>query len=217
MKKNIFIKIFVAVLVLVLLGLVVFFYLKYKNSSQGEIINLTGKISKFMILPDEIPTIATVTDKEKLMAQPFFKNADNGDKVLIFMTAAKAILYRPKIDKVIEVASVQSLTEETNLTPSPVKEKIIPKVVIYNGTTTSGLASVVEKKVVSTFPEVSIVKKGNAIRRDYSETLVVDLTGNNNDLVIKMASNFGARVVTIPEGEDKPDGDILLILGQKHP
>lgn len=206
--------------VMVLLGLLIFFYSKYqtyKNSGQAEVKNLTGKISEFMILPEEIPTIATVTDKNKLEAQPFFKSAENGDKVLIFTTAAKAILYRPKIGKIIEVASVQSPTSGINVVPSPVVEKVITKVVIYNGTTTSGLASVVEKKVLSTFPEVSIVKKTNAAKKDYSETLVVDLTGNNGDLAIKMASSFGAKVATLPSGEDKPEADILLILGQKHP
>ncbi len=220
MKKNIFIKIFLAILIVALIGLVVFFYSRYqrlKNSGELEIKDLTGKISRFMVLPDEVPTIATVTDKNKLAEQPFFKNAEDGDKVLIFSTAAKAILFRPKLGKVIEVASIQSVSETTEVAPTVTPEKTVFKVALYNGTTTTGLASTVEGKIVSTFPEVSIIKKSNAVKKDYAETLVVDLTGTNSDLAIKIASSFGAKVTALPDGEKAPEADILLILGQKHP
>ncbi|MBI5357887.1 hypothetical protein HZB74_03515 [Candidatus Saccharibacteria bacterium] len=54
----------------------------------------------------EEPTIATVQDVSKLQNQAFFKNAQNGDKVLIYSQAKKAILYRPSTDKIIEVGPV---------------------------------------------------------------------------------------------------------------
>ena len=55
---------------------------------------------------EEIPTIATVTDLEKLGNQPFFKNAQLEDKVLIYTNAGKVILYRPGEDRVVEVGTV---------------------------------------------------------------------------------------------------------------
>jgi hypothetical protein len=62
-----------------------------------------------MVLPaDETPTIATVSDPEKLKDQPFFANAKKGDKVLIFSNSAKAILYSPTEDKIVEVAPINS-------------------------------------------------------------------------------------------------------------
>jgi hypothetical protein len=57
-----------------------------------------------MTLPTEKPTIATVENTKKLTSQAFFKNARNGDKVLMYTQTKKAILYRPSEDKVIEVA-----------------------------------------------------------------------------------------------------------------
>jgi hypothetical protein len=102
-------------LVLVLLaGLSIYFYRQWKEVkvgktgvSQDEINNITKKIGKFMDLPaDEAPTLATVSDREKLKDQPFFAKAQNGDKVLIYTQSQKAILYRPAENKVIEVINL---------------------------------------------------------------------------------------------------------------
>lgn len=72
---------------------------------KEEAEDLVQQVGKLLILPtNEQPTIATVTDIEKLRAQPFFKNAKTGDKVLIYTNAKKAILYDVLNNKVIEVA-----------------------------------------------------------------------------------------------------------------
>lgn len=65
------------------------------------------RVSRIMVLPtNEEPTLATVTDLSKLKDQPFFANAQDGDKVLIYPRSLKAILYSPSKDKIIEVSSV---------------------------------------------------------------------------------------------------------------
>ena len=62
-------------------------------------------VSKLMVLPtDETPTMATVSDPEKLKNQAFFVNAKVGDKVLIYTKARKAILFSPSQNKIIEVS-----------------------------------------------------------------------------------------------------------------
>jgi hypothetical protein len=50
--------------------------------------------------------VATVSDASKLQSQQFFAKAQNGDKVLIFTNAKRAVLYRPSTNKVIEYAPV---------------------------------------------------------------------------------------------------------------
>lgn len=67
---------------------------------------LKAKVGLLVELPDEQPTIATVSDVSKLQTQPFFAKAQNGDKVLIFTNARRAVLYRPSTNKVIEYAPV---------------------------------------------------------------------------------------------------------------
>ena len=74
--------------------------------AQEETNTLVKKVSEFLTLPDEQPTLATVTDPKLLRDQPFFAQAQTGDKVLIYALAKKAILYRPSTNKVIEVAPI---------------------------------------------------------------------------------------------------------------
>lgn len=73
----------------------------------NEIKKLVADISAFIVLPtDEIPTLATVSDPSKLKDQKFFANAEVGDKVLIYPTSQKAILWRPSTKKIVEISSI---------------------------------------------------------------------------------------------------------------
>lgn len=78
---------------------------------------LTDQVGKLIMLPtDEQPTIATVTDASKLKDQPFFKNAVDGDKVLIYVKARKAILFDVAKNVIVDVAPVN--LAQDNAAPS---------------------------------------------------------------------------------------------------
>lgn len=77
-----------------------------QKSAQIETENLKQAVSKLVELPKGTPTVATVVDSNKLKKQAFFKNASNGDRVLLYTDAKKAILYRPSTNKVIEIAPI---------------------------------------------------------------------------------------------------------------
>jgi hypothetical protein len=64
---------------------------------------LKDKVSKIIQLPDETPTIAEVKteDLDKLKTQEFFRDIKNGDKILIFSKAQKAVVYRESENRVI--------------------------------------------------------------------------------------------------------------------
>jgi hypothetical protein len=72
--------------------------------AQTEVESITQKVGLLMDIPNETPTIASISDASKLRDQQFFVKAMNDDKVLIFTKAQKAILYRPSTNKIIEVA-----------------------------------------------------------------------------------------------------------------
>lgn len=72
--------------------------------AQEDVQSLVDEVGKLMLLPNEAPTVATVTDPTQLQGQPFFVNAKTGDKVLIYAAARKAILYSPSEKRIVEVA-----------------------------------------------------------------------------------------------------------------
>ncbi len=109
--KNIII-VLVAMLAASLIG-GVYFYKKAnadpQKIAQEELNDTIAAVSRLMVLPsNETPTMATVTDPEKLKDQRFFVNAKRGDRVLIYTLAGKAILYSPTLNKIIEVAPVNT-------------------------------------------------------------------------------------------------------------
>lgn len=80
---------------------------KEQASQADEARQLSQEVGKLIELPNnETPTIATVVDAEKVNNQAFFKDAQNGDKVLLYASSSKAILYRPSTQKIIEVAPI---------------------------------------------------------------------------------------------------------------
>lgn len=73
---------------------------------QKQSNDLITKVGVLMKLPaGETPTVAAVSDAAAAKQQsPFFANAANGDKVLLYVKAGEAILYRPSTNKIILVA-----------------------------------------------------------------------------------------------------------------
>lgn len=228
-------------------GVAGYFYYQYKHVAAGpanetvEITKLTDEIGSVMILPqDEVPTLATVTDTEKLADQPFFQKAQNGDKVLIYTNTGRAILYRPST-KPNEKGRIVDVTTINVNTPTPTKEASTPaeatpapteatpavpvtdavpaltdtpaKIALYNGTTKKGLTQKYETAILKTYPAALIPVKESALKSDYMKTVVVDVTGKQTALAQKLAMAYGVTVTTIPTGEVVPDTDVLIIYG----
>jgi len=124
-----------------------YFYSKYQKSqallqnpnqaSVAEAQVLVNAVGKLIELPaNENPTIATVSDKTKLQDQPFFIKAENGDKVLVYSQSKMLILYRPSLNKIISVGTVNAISTATAsptpvLSPSPsVVPTVSPKPIV---------------------------------------------------------------------------------------
>lgn len=63
-------------------------------------------VAKHYVLPEhETPILATVTNKNNL-STPFLQEADDGDKILIYQKAKRVIIYRPSINRIVDIGPV---------------------------------------------------------------------------------------------------------------
>lgn len=186
---------------------------KTEKEMEKEIMDITAQLKKIMNVPDEKPVIATVKDKNVLKSQQaFFANAENGDKLVIFQTARKAILFRPSTAKIIESGPLL-------VSPNQQGQQQVQsvKMMIYNGTTQTGLAQTTEENLKKAAGPLLETMVGTAKSTNYQKTLVIDLTGNNKQSVEQVAKYLNGEVATLPTGETKPeDADILVIVGSQR-
>jgi len=184
---------------------------------------LVESLRKLMELPaDEEPTIATVADASKLKDQPFFANSQNGDRVIVYTKARKAILYRPSTNKIIDVAPVslgenqgQSSAEETPAPPAPPALPMMEgTVVVLNGTAVAGITKKVEDGLKAEMPGLTFGDRDNAVRKNYEKTIVIDAKGGKQELARAIARSLGAGLSGLPEGEATPSADIVIIVGE---
>jgi cytoskeletal protein RodZ len=212
---------------LVLVGSIisaVFFYRKYRQNlappqTFTEIEAVVRKVSVLMELPQgETPTLATVSDKTKLQDQTFFQNAENGDRILVYTQAQKAVLYRPSTNKIIDIAPIFPLKDAEDAalktTPTPV---LLTKVAFYNGSGVAYLTNLAEEKLKQDEEignQIEVVIKENA-QSQYQGVLVVDVAGNQTTLCQSIARLFSGKIVPLPENEKTPAAQILVILGKQ--
>ena len=95
---------------------------------QAQVKELVVKVGKLIILPTgEEPVVATINDAEALIKeQIFYKGAKNGDVVLVYQKNAKAFIYSPEKNIIINVGPVvfnnQPVAPVPAETPAPVKK-----------------------------------------------------------------------------------------------
>lgn len=235
-KKNLS-PIIVAIIFVVLITTSFYFYSKYKSTkkildnpttqAKNDKEKLIKEVGTLIDLPNEEPTLATVTNKEKLKSQPFFAKTENGDRVLIYTKAKKAILYRPSINKIIEVSKINLETSSptSTITPTKIVELSSPtvtptvvnkvKLVIYNGTKVTNLATKEKDLILSKTNNIEVTALGNS-KNDYTENLVISLKTGNENAAKQLADLVSGKVVTLPKGETAPaDANLLLIVGKE--
>lgn len=218
----------VLLLLAVVIGLPYFLYARSGSSAGASAdgdspstADIVKKVGAFMELPkDEDPTIATVTDLEKLKGQPFFQEAKKGDVVLIYDRAAKIILYDPLANKIINAASTN--VETPTPTPAPVADKTY-RIALLNGTDVTGLTKTVESDLLEKLDKIVVAVRDNADQKGYTKSLIIDLTGQHKDMANQLAVALRGNVSTMPEGETEPplpEGeapvDFLAIIGSDY-
>ncbi len=210
---------------LITLVLCIYFFVQYQRTqallnSPSELIKQQGDEILQIISPvihishNETPTIATVADKSKLMSQPFFERAENGDKVLIFRSSNTVVLYRPTLKKVIAVSTIP---KEQQVTTQPVKqtdEKPV-QVTVLNGSGINGIAKKTAEFLLQKIENITIVKEETAEKKTYSKAHIVFITPQVKQTAEQIAQLLDGDVTpTLPDGESSYGADIVVIATQ---
>ncbi len=213
---------------LVLLSLAAAGYFAYRAQSlkplseTEEIDRLVREISAKTDLPQgETPTLATVTNRDRLDGQVFFREAQNGDKILIYPRSGEAILYRPSTRKILGMTEIDIEKWSSEKAASSEPEAVSADapvqlaVALYNGTSDPTALDGVDKAITEKFPTLTVGSRQVAARRDHTGITVVDLTGKNADIVAFLAEALGGTVSRTLEGETNVGDDILVIVGKR--
>ncbi len=183
-------------LIAISIGLIVWHRHQTSSMSNSDIQSLVTIVGRHALLPQgETPSVSTVVDTKKVNQQ-FLLNAQNGDKVLLYFQAGRAIVYRPSTGQIVNMGPVT--------TP--------PATVFLRNGTTEAIPSALSDKL-TTSSGFQVASQDVAARSDYATTLVVDVKGNRPDLAAKAAKLVGGKVANLPETETAPDADILIIVG----
>ena len=180
--------------------------------AKEEVKDLVKKLSALVVLPEgEEPVVATVTDKDKLKDQPIFANAENGDKLIIYSAAKKAYLYDEKNNKVKDIIPV-NLGDQADQVAGAQTENL--KLALVNGTETPGIGTTMENRLKELkVAGVTVSIKSLAKKKDYQKTLVIDVNGKYKNQATQLAKTLSAELAGLPEGEDKPNSDLMVLIG----
>jgi uncharacterized protein YneF (UPF0154 family) len=205
-----------------LVGLLVFFFLQYQHSqkllqnpteaAKEEIKTLVMEIGKSVVLPSkEDPTVATITDVNKLNAQPFFKQAQNGDKVIIYPISRKIILYRPSLQKIVDITAMNVSTSQPVTTPVV---QVPAQVAVLNGTPITGLAAKTALQLEQKVSDMLITKKTTATELTYKKTIVAFSDMKYQKKAQEIAKLVQGEIGVLPTIEQVQGADIIVLLGR---
>lgn len=107
-----------------------------QKQAQQEILAVVAKVKRLMVVPEnELPQMAEIKDAALAAKdQPFYAGSQNGDKVLVYVAARKAIIYSPSRNIIVNVGPVymdeakstaptQATPSATTSTPTPTPAK----------------------------------------------------------------------------------------------
>lgn len=173
--------------------------------TKRETQDLIAQVGKLMVLPEGEPTVATVVDAEALAKeQEFFKDAKNGDKVLIYKD--KAVLFNPEEGRIVNVGPVFS----TNPASTEAQSNVL-NIEVRNGSKKIGAANELGDSLKA--KGYNVAEVANAANADYTQSVLVNLTGKD----VKALETELSLIATdkLPDGEATSSQDVLVILGNK--
>ena len=193
-----------------------------------EAARIIDKVRSLVVVPaGEEPTVARISDVTRLSGQQFFAQAMNGDHVLVFQQAHRAILFRESENRVVEFTTV---TFAGTPTPSPEPEvagveanqptatplvTVMPvsyTVFLLNALGDNETLERFKEQFAQEAPELRVV--GEAVAKGtYSLSLIVDIAGDKEDVVRTYRDKLELGISVYPKGEDPYSADFLIVVG----
>lgn len=223
-------RIFVGLFVLMLIGLAIAYWqtrqrlltsltpdgqLAYAEKEAGQVLS---ELSLLAILPDEEPVVATVVGAETLRSESdFYRDAQDGDKLVMFPQAKRVYLYRPGLRRLVNVGPLTLEGEagggERVAAPTlTAEQRAATTIEVWNGTPTAGEANRVRDLLRE--QGYTITQTGNT-QADYTQNQIILLGGADHQSVADILTTQlqGLQSTNIPTGENASSADILIILG----
>jgi hypothetical protein len=98
----------IVAIVVIITAVGVYLIVNNVNKNESSDAGMLAELGNIIILPEgEDPVISTITDADGLKTgAPFYRNAENGDKILIYAQAGKIIIYRESENLIINAGPI---------------------------------------------------------------------------------------------------------------
>jgi len=153
--------------------------------AQKEVKDVTDKLGKLTIIPNEEPVVATILDSKMLATKSaFYTNAENGDKLVVYSSAQKAYIYSPIKNVIVNAGP---LSVDQNQTDRPVRFEL------RNGAKDDQLLSKIKAQLDDQQQLISAVTE--ASRKDYAQIFVIPINSAiKPDQLTDFAKGLNAKV-----------------------
>ena len=182
------------------------------NEEQTQ--ELLTKVGKVLVLPQEKnPVVAIINDVELLASnQDFYKDAHDGDKLIIYQNARKAIIFDEDANKVVNVGPVfYNNADGTAQPPTTQTDRIT--IDLRNGSAEPN-ATVPVRDSLTTNYTFNVTRLSKAANSNYSGITIVDLSEGKASYIEQLQKALGATVVqALPEGEVSASTEVVVIVG----
>lgn len=171
--------------------------------SEQEMTVILEQLGKLTLLPDEEPVMATIIDAAYLATQSaFYEQSENGDKLVVFPTAKKAIIYSPARNIIVNSGPVVDDQVSSAL-----------RIELRNGTADDDILNEIKDGLEANGATVTAMSP--AANRNYAQTRIIGTSDNVTDETLAALATYlnGEVVVTLPVSEKESAADVLVIVG----
>lgn len=196
-----------------------------QEATREEITDLVEQIGQLVTLPEgELPSLVTIKNANEITDnKDFFVDAQNGDQVLVYQKAKKAFLYRPSINKLINLAPIneanpnqtETVSDQVDTGQAESDTADAPaSIMLRNGTAVVGLTLQFQPKLEAISDQLTIVDRENASSNNYATTQLIVINRDKQQVANRIADQLDLAIADLPAGETEPAADLLIILGR---